>query len=128
MVRSIKRATSFAVRTSLRAGVGLRRLSVERMRGVLVAGVVSLGALGCGGTVYAIQVNAASNRLAEAKELGADRLAPYEYFLAKEYLDKAMSEASEADYSDAINFAEVSEENADKAIRLSRDAHRGAGR
>jgi hypothetical protein len=43
-------------------------------------------------------------------------------------MQKAQSEASEADYSDAINLAETAEEYADKAINLARDAHRGAGR
>ena len=32
------------------------------------------------------------------------------------------------DYSDAINLAEASEDSADKAIRLTRAAQRGAGR
>ena len=82
----------------------------------------------CGNTVFVFRVNSASSKLEEAKELGAERLAPYEYFVAKEHLEKARSEAADADYSDAINFAEVSEEYADKAIRLSREAHRGAGR
>jgi hypothetical protein len=86
-----------------------------------------LGA-GCGNTVYALQANSASNALEEARELGAEKLAPYEYYYAKEHLEKAEQEAAEADYSDAANFAEESEEYANKAIRLSRDAQRGAGR
>ena len=90
--------------------------------------VLALCAVGCGNTIYAIQVNAASSKLEEAHELGAEKFAPYEYYYAREHLEKAQSEASEADYSDAINLAEVAEEYADKAIQLARDAHRGAGR
>jgi Domain of unknown function (DUF4398) len=82
----------------------------------------------CGNTVYAIQANSASNALAEARELGAEKLAPYEYYYAKEHMEKAQEEAAEADYSDAINLAEAAEEFANKAIRLSREAQRGAGR
>jgi hypothetical protein len=82
----------------------------------------------CGNTVYAIQANSASNALAEARELGAEKLAPYEYYYAKEHMEKAQQEAAEADYSDAINLAEAAEEFANKAIRLSREAQRGAGR
>jgi hypothetical protein len=82
----------------------------------------------CGNTLYAIQANAASSKLEEARELEAERFAPYEYYYAKEHLLKAQQEAAEADYSDAADLAEVSETYADKAIRLSRDAHRGAGR
>lgn len=83
---------------------------------------------GCGNTLYVFRVNAASNKLEEAKELGAEKLAPYEYYFAYEHLQKARTEAAEADYSDAINFAEVAEEHAEKAVRLAREAHRGAGR
>jgi len=83
---------------------------------------------GCGNAVYAVQASSAASKLEEAKELGAEELAPYEYYLALEHMKKAREEAAKADYSDAINYAEVSEENAEKAIRLSRDAHRGAGR
>ncbi len=97
-----------------------------------VVAAVRIGAAivlaGCGGTLYAIQVNGAASKVAQAKELGAEQLAPYEYYYASEHLTKAMSEAAEGDYSDAKEFAEVAEEYADKAIKLSREAHRGAGR
>lgn len=83
---------------------------------------------GCGNTFYAIQANQASGKLEEARELGAEQYAPYEYFYAKEHLQKAQTEAAEADYGDATDLAETSEEYAEKAIRLTREAHRGAGR
>ena len=89
---------------------------------------LSLVATGCGNTLYAIQANSAASKLEEAQELGAEQYAPYEYFYAKEHLQKAQSEASEADYSDAVDLAATSEEYADKAVRLTREAHRGAGR
>jgi arginyl-tRNA--protein-N-Asp/Glu arginylyltransferase len=95
----------------------------------------SLGALallaavsGCGNALYALEANAASSKVEEARELGAEQYAPYEYYLAKEHLEKAQSEASEADYSDAAELAEEAALQADKAIRLAREAHRGAGR
>jgi hypothetical protein len=58
----------------------------------------------------------------------AEKYAPYEYFYAKEHLDKASEEARTADYGDAINLADVADEYADKAIELARGAHEGAGR
>jgi Domain of unknown function (DUF4398) len=95
----------------------------------------SIGALallatvtGCGNALYALEANSASSRVEEARELGAEQYAPYEYYLAKEHLEKAQSEASEADYSDAADLAEEAAKQADKAIRLAREAHRGAGR
>jgi predicted lipoprotein len=106
---------------------GPRPLLIEKIHWALViAGGLALSA--CGNTVYAIQANSASNALAEARELGAEKLAPYEYYYAKEHMEKAQEEAAEADYSDAINLAEAAEEFANKAIRLSREAQRGAGR
>lgn len=83
---------------------------------------------GCGNAVYAVQASSAASKLEEAKELGAEELAPYEYQLAVEHMKKAREEAAEADYSDAVRYAETCEEHAEKAIRLSHDAHRGAGR
>lgn len=103
------------------------KLRVAGPVAVAVVGTVASLA-GCGGTLYAIQVNSASSKVEEAKQLGAEKLAPYEYTYASEHLKKAMSEASEGDYSDAVDFADVAEEYADKAIKLAREAHRGAGR
>jgi hypothetical protein len=83
---------------------------------------------GCGGIVYAVQADSASAKLEQAKELGASERAPYEYCLAREHITKAQEEASQGDYGDAIDLAELAEQYADKAIRLAREAHRGAGR
>lgn len=95
---------------------------------VVAVGLLSALAAGCGNTLYAMQISAASSKLEEARELGAEQYAPYEYWYAYEHIEKAQSEASEADYGDAVDLAEVGEEYADKAIKLARDAHRGAGR
>ena len=106
------------------------RVALVARRVFVAVGVLLMAVLGggCGNTLYAIQVSAASSKLEEAHELGAEQYAPYEYWFAYEHIEKAQSEASEADYSDAVNLAEVGEEYADKAIKLARDAHRGAGR
>ena len=95
----------------------------------LVLGVLgALGASGCGGTLYAVQASSASSKVNEAKAIGAEKLAPYEFYLAEEHLQKASEEASHANYGDAVELAEKAEEAADKAIKLSRDAHKGKGR
>jgi hypothetical protein len=83
------------------------------------------GALcGCGGLHYAIMVNAAASRVEEAKAIGAEQLAPYEYYYAKEHLEQAQIEASEASYSDAVNLAQEAEQYANKAIELAQTARR----
>ena len=100
-----------------------------RGRGFVAVTIAAASAsAGCGGVLYAAEINGASRKLAEAKELGAEHLAPYEYTYASAHYAKAMSEASEGDYSDAKAFAEVADAYAGKAIELSKAAHRGAGR
>jgi hypothetical protein len=93
-----------------------------------VACVASLGGLlglsGCGGVHYAIAVNSAASRVEEAKAVGAEQLAPYEYYYAKEHLQQAQIYASEASYSDAANTADEAEEYAAKAIELAQSARR----
>lgn len=96
--------------------------------GGLVLGLFAVGASGCGGVLYAVEVSSASSKYNEAKAVGAEKLAPYEFYLAEEHLKKASEEASQANYGDAVDLAEKAEESADKAIKLSRDAHKGKGR
>ena len=83
---------------------------------------------GCGGTLYAINASSANSRLEEAKELGAEQLAPYEYYYAKAHLEQAQIDSQEASYSDAINYAGNAEEYADKAVNLSNAARKASGR
>jgi len=96
------------------------------MRGSIVALGAALGWLpcGCGGVHYAIVVNGAAARVEEAKAVGAEQLAPYEYYYAKEHLEQAQREASEASYSDAANLAQEAESYANKAIELAQTARR----
>ncbi len=97
------------------------------MRSLIVGalGAAWAGALmGCGGIHYAIEVNSAASKVEEAKALGADQLAPYEYYYAKEHLQQAQVEASEASYSDAVNLAEEAEDHASAAIELTQKALR----
>jgi hypothetical protein len=77
---------------------------------------------GCGGVYYAVNANSAANRLEEAKALGAEQNAPYEYYFAKAHLEQAQVEAAEASYSDAADFAQIAEEYAEKAIELSKSS------
>lgn len=82
---------------------------------------------GCGNSLYALRANAASNKLEEARNAGAEKRAPYEYTLAKEHLDKAMSEAAEADYGDAYTMANAAYDYADLAVQRCKQASGNAG-
>ncbi|MCS6899581.1 MAG: DUF4398 domain-containing protein [Myxococcales bacterium] len=115
--RSPRRATPSSAPPSLHLGL------------VLSLGLfATLGASGCGGVLYAVQASSASSKVNEARAIGAEKLAPYEFYLAEEHLYKASEEASQANYGDAADLAEKAEEAAEKAIKLSRDAHKGKGR
>lgn len=106
--------------------------TIERSgaRGLLAAlGVLCLGgATGCGGVLYAAKASSATTNLETAKKMGAEQYAPYEYYYASEHLQKAMEEAASADYGDALDFADLADKYAEKAIQLSKNAHEGAGR
>ncbi len=83
-----------------------------------VAAVLVSTQLGCGGVYYAVSVNAASSRLEQAREMGAEQAAPYEYHYAREHLREAQLQAAEASYGDAATYAETAELYAQKAIDL----------
>jgi hypothetical protein len=97
------------------------------MRGYLLAAAVCLAGVlqGCGGVYYAVSVNAAQARLEQAREMGAESSAPYEYYYAREHLREAQVHATEASYGDAAAFAETAETYAQKAIDLIQTAKRG---
>lgn len=88
------------------------------MRGLRMA--ILLAALvftsGCGSVYYTVSVNAAESRLEQARQMGAETQAPYEYYFAREHLRQAQVEASEASYSDAAGYADTAELYAQKAI------------
>lgn len=71
---------------------------------------------GCGGVYYTVSINAAQTRLEQAREMGAETKAPFEYYYAREHLRQAQVEAAEASYSDAASMAETAETYAQKAI------------
>jgi hypothetical protein len=93
----------------------------------ILAVLCALPALtGCGGVYYAVEVNAAQARVEQARQLGAEHAAPYEYYYATEHLRQARLEASEASYGDAAGYAETAETYAQKAIDII-TASQGSG-
>jgi hypothetical protein len=73
-------------------------------------------AMGCGSVYYTVSINAAQSKLEQARQLGAESKAPFEYYYAREHLRQAQVEAAEASYSDAASMAETAETYAQKAI------------
>jgi hypothetical protein len=58
--------------------------------------------------------------LAQAEHHGAERLAPYEYTAAQEYLREARIEAARASYQRALAYGRRSEELAARAEGIAR--------
>lgn len=98
-----------------------------RMRSAVLAAIscsVLWLSTGCGGVYYTVSINAAQTRLEQAREMGAETKAPFEYYYAREHLRQAQVEAAEASYSDAASMAETAETYAQKAIDRIRGERR----
>ncbi|MCH2109124.1 MAG: DUF4398 domain-containing protein [Polyangiaceae bacterium] len=83
-----------------------------------------LGLVGCGNTLYAVQANSARDSFEEAKNLGAEQFAPYEYYGAQARIIEARSQAAHAEYGNAAALAEEADKLAKIAIEKSREARR----
>lgn len=104
-----------------------KAFSPTRFRCLCRKGTTSLGLLilalsssGCGNVLYTYHANSASTKLEEARQAGAEKTALYEYTLAQEHLSKAMSEAAEADYGDAVELAQAADDFATQAAEKAR--------
>lgn len=93
---------------------------------MLASALSILGA--CGPSLYTFNIIPASQAVEQAREANAAEHAPYEYFYAQSYLDKAREEAAEANYQDAIRFAERANEYGTKARDMARRRMREMGR
>ena len=74
-----------------------------RFRPLSILPVLALG--GCGPLIYTVDSIGAASVVAEAEEAHADERAPYEYFAALAYLEKAREENGEGHYDAAIRYA-----------------------
>lgn len=88
------------------------------MRKVALVLLLAWSTVGCGSGYYTAQIFSAQSKLEQARTMGAEQLAPYEFYCAEEHYKKAQEEAAEASYGDAANFAETSEQFAQKAIEI----------
>ncbi|HKA87317.1 MAG TPA: DUF4398 domain-containing protein [Haliangiales bacterium] len=85
-------------------------------------------AWGCGPVNYISEVSLkASSAVEAARGAGADKLAPYEYTSAVEYLHKAKEEAGFADFQASVRFGQKAIEMAEKAKKIALDSSHGTG-
>ena len=72
---------------------------------VVFASFASLAA-GCGPVWYTAEIISAGSIVAEAEHADAADHSAYEYWIAREYLDKSREEAGGGSYEDAIHYAQ----------------------
>lgn len=91
-------------------------ISSRGMRCWLLA-VLALVFWACGPTAYIRQVTfRADSAVEEARRADAEKLAPYWYTRAVEYLHKARENAARADFEGANRFGRLATESAEKAV------------
>lgn len=91
----------------------------------MLACALAVWLVGCGNGLYALRINAASGRFEEARTMGAEQVAPYEYYSAEARLEEARRQAARAEYGTASNLAKEAERYAAKAITKTRNAKAG---
>lgn len=95
-----------------------RHAELSRIVSCLLVG--PLLAAGCGPIEYIGSVPLrAAGAISEAKQLDADRHAPYEITAAEQYIHKARVLAGYARFHSAVTFGDKAAENASKARQLS---------
>jgi hypothetical protein len=67
--------------------------------------IVGLATSGCGNSVYLVRVAQAEKSFEEAKELGAEQSAPYEYYSAEVRIAEAQRQAAQAEYGNAAHLS-----------------------
>ena len=81
---------------------------------------VTSAVAGCGPVWYTAEIISAGSIVAEAEHADATEHSPYEYWIAREYLDKAREEAGGGSYEDAIHYAQEAHRYATDARDQSR--------
>jgi hypothetical protein len=85
-------------------------------------------AAGCGPIGYTVVVLDATEAVEEARTAGAPQTAPYEYYYANAFLDKAREEAGEAEYQNSIELSSTARQYGQRARDLARRRGRESGR
>jgi hypothetical protein len=78
--------------------------------------------------LYTFNILPASSAVHSAEAAGAAEWAPYEFWTAHEFLEKAAEEANQGNYQDAIRFAERASEYGRRAQDLTAARRQRAAR
>jgi hypothetical protein len=91
---------------------------------VLVFAFLASAAAGCGPVWYTAEIISAGSIVAEAEHADAADHSPYEYWISREYLEKAREEAGGGSYEDAIHYAQEAHRYGAEARDQSRERMR----
>ena len=84
--------------------------------------------MGCGPIGYTVTVLDATEAVEEARQAGAATTAPYEYYYAQAFLDKAREQAGQAEYQNSIELSGTARQYGQRARDLARRRGRESGR
>ena len=84
---------------------------------ITVAVALAAGAFACGPTQSTILINEAEVAFEKARLNEAEKKAPYEYHSAGEYLHKAKEEWGYSDFEAALDYAALSKQFSEEAIK-----------
>ncbi len=99
-------------------------------RGWATALLLSAGTftVGCGPIAYTVTQLDATAAVEEARQAGAAATAPYEYYYAQAFLNKAREEAGEAEYQNSMELSDTARQYGQRARDLARRRGRESGR
>lgn len=118
-VRSaLKRRPATLLRSLSRVLCRARTLSSFRAAGALLALIAAAGLSGCGPFGYIGKVSQKSvDAVQKAEDAEAETYAPYEYWAAKTYLDRARVMMSYSEYERAFDYGSRAQQLAEAAAR-----------
>ena len=90
----------------------------------LAALAILFGVTGCGSAVHLVKERRAQRHFEEARELGAEQFAPYEYYSAKVRIAEAKRQAAYAEYGTAGRLSDEAAEFSLEAVQIAKKARR----
>lgn len=94
------------------------------MKRLLTCGILLVDLCGCGPVRSSTSLADARERLEAARQVGADKRAPYQWTAATLYLRQAREEMGRSQYEHATAFARKASSYADKARAVALDVAR----
>lgn len=86
-----------------------------------------MATISCGSSLHLVKEARAQRSFQEARELGAERYAPFEFYAAETRLMEAKRQAAHAEYGTAAQLSDAAERYSQNAIRIAKQARGNGG-